>query len=143
VISGGERILTFMAAEETTLLHVPLERMQTPLRLDADFAARLAQMADASTQTVIWMARDLLIRDSARRLTAVLLRVTAVGEVPPDDPAGYAMTQAELGEMANMSRHQVNRTLGILRRYGWLELGYNCIRLLDVPALMAFAYSED
>jgi CRP-like cAMP-binding protein len=143
VLSGGNRTLTFVAAEATTLLRVPLERLRPHLLADPDFAARLAQMADASTETVIRVARDLLIRDSGQRLAAVLLRVTAMGEVPPEDGGGYWLSQGELAEMANMSRHHVNRTLGMLRKSGWIALGYNRIRLLDVAGLTAFAYSED
>jgi CRP-like cAMP-binding protein len=125
------------------LLQVPLERLRPRLQVDADFAARLAQMADASTETVIRVARDLLIRDSARRLAAVLLRVTAMGEVPPGDANGYALTQVELGEMANISRHHVNRTLGMMRRAGWIDARYNRIRLLDVASLKVFAWSDE
>jgi len=143
VLRGGPRTLTFIAAEPTTLLQVPLERLRPRLQGDPDFAARLAQMADASTETVIRVARDLLIRDSARRLAAVLLRVTAMGEVPPGDGQGYALTQAELGEMANISRHHVNRILAMMRRAGWIDARYNRIRLLDVAALKAFAWTDE
>jgi CRP-like cAMP-binding protein len=141
-LGGGDRILTFLAAEPTTLLHVPLEPLRQQMREDADFAVRLAQMADMSTATVIWMARDLLIPDSSRRLAAVLLRVTAMGEVAPADQEGYVMTQTELGEMANASRNQINRVLGTLRRAGLIAVGYNRIRLLDVEGLKAFAYAD-
>ncbi len=142
VLSGGERTLTFVAAEQTRLLHVPLEQLRPQLRSDPDFAMRLAQMADASTETVVWMARDLLIRVSGRRLAAVLLRVTAMGAVPPSDPDGYAITQADLGEMANISRHQVNRIIGKLRQAGLIDASYNRIRLLDLEGLKTFAYAE-
>jgi CRP-like cAMP-binding protein len=143
VLRGGPRTLTFVAAEPSTLLQVPLDRLRPQLQNDPDFAARLAQMADASTETVIGVARDLLIRDSAKRLAAVLLRVTAAGEVPPDNEQGYALTQAQLGEMANISRHHVNRILGMMRRAGWIDARYNRIRLLDVAALKAFAWADD
>jgi CRP/FNR family transcriptional regulator, cyclic AMP receptor protein len=142
VLSGRERTLTFIAAEPTVLLQVPLEQLRPQLRSDPDFAARLAQMADTSTDTVIRVARDLLIRDSAQRLAAVLLRVTVMGEVPPADPEGYAISQSELGEMSNISRHQANRILARLRRAGLIEVGYHSIRLIDVPGLRAFAYAE-
>jgi CRP-like cAMP-binding protein len=140
---GGPRTVTFVAAEQTTLLQVPLECLRPKLQVDPDFAARLAQMADASTETVIRVARDLLIRNSARRLAAVLLRVTAMGEVPPGDGNGYALTQAQLGEMANISRHHVNRILGTMRRAGWIDARYSRIRLLDVAALKAFASTDE
>jgi CRP/FNR family cyclic AMP-dependent transcriptional regulator len=143
VLRGGPRTLTFIAAEPATLLQVPLDRLRPQLQNDPEFAARLAQMADASTETVIGVARDLLIRDSAKRLAAVLLRVTAAGEVPPDNEQGYALTQAQLGEMANISRHHVNRILGTMRRAGWIDARYNRIRLQDVAALKAFAWADD
>jgi len=143
VLRGGNRSLTFVAAVPSTLLQVPLERLRPQLQNDPDFAARLAQMADASTETVISVVRDLLIRDSARRLAAVLLRVTAAGEVPPDNEQGYALTQAQLGEMANISRHHVNRILAMMRRAGWIDARYNRIRLLDVAALKAFAWTDE
>ncbi len=72
-----------------------------------------------------------------------MLRVTAMGEVPPGDGDGYALTQAELGEMANISRHHVNRILGMMRRAGWIDARYNRIRLLDAAALKAFAWSDE
>jgi CRP-like cAMP-binding protein len=142
VLGGGERILTFQASEPSILLHLPLDQLRPQVQADPDFAARLAQMANSSTETVIWMARDLLIRDSGRRMAAVLLRVTAMGQVPPSDSHGYALTQAELGEMANISRHQVNRIFGVLQRAGLVEVSYNRVRLVDVEGLMAFAYPD-
>jgi CRP-like cAMP-binding protein len=143
VLRGGPRTLTFIAAEPTTVLQVPLDRLRPHLQNDPDFAARLAQMADASTETVVGVARDLLIRDSGRRLAAVLLRVTTAGEVPPDTEHGYALTQAQLAEMANISRHHVNRIVATMRRAGWIDARYNRIRLLDVPALKAFAWTDE
>jgi CRP-like cAMP-binding protein len=142
VLGSSERTLSFQAFEPSALLHLPLDQLRPQIQGDPDFAARLAQMANASTDTVIWTARDLLIPDSGRRLAAVLLRVTAMGKVPPADPRGYALTQAELGEMANISRHQVNRTFAVLQRAGLVEVSYNRVRLIDVEGLMAFAYPD-
>jgi CRP/FNR family transcriptional regulator, cyclic AMP receptor protein len=142
VLGGGERLLTLQASEASVLFHVPLDVLRPQVQSDPDFAARLAQMANAGTETAQWVARDLLVRDSGRRLAAVLLRVTAMGEVPPSDSHGYVISQAELGEMANISRHQVNRIFGVLQRAGLVEVGYNRVRLIDVEGLMAFAYKE-
>ena len=142
VLRGGRRTLTFVAAEPSVVLHVPLSRLRPRLQREPEFAARLAQMADAGTETVVGVARDLLIPDAARRLAAVLLRVTTAGDVPPADERGYELTQAELGEMANVSRHHVNRILGTFRRAGWIDVGYQRIRLDHVAALKRFAWEE-
>jgi CRP-like cAMP-binding protein len=79
VLRGSSRSLTFVAAEPSTLLQVPLERLRPQLQSDPDFAARLAQMADASTETVIGVARDLLIRS-----TPLSIRIRLVGSNSPD-----------------------------------------------------------
>jgi CRP-like cAMP-binding protein len=44
--------------------------------------------------------------------------------------------------MANISRHHVNRILAKMRSDGWIDARYNRIRLLDVPALKEFAWTE-
>jgi hypothetical protein len=56
---------------------------------------------------------------------------------------GWLSRQPQLGEMANISRHHVNRILGTMRRAGWVDARYNRIRLLDVAALKAFAWTDE
>jgi CRP-like cAMP-binding protein len=141
-LRGGARSLTFIAAEPTLLLHVPLDRLRAQMQAEPEFLTRVAQMADENTETALWVARDLLIPDSARRVAAVLLRVTALGEVPPDQTSGYPLSQGQLGEMANLSRHQVNRVLGRFQRSGWIACSYGRVALLNVAALKQFAYAE-
>lgn len=143
VFSGGKRMLGFVATEPSCLLQVPLEKLRPPLRDDPDFAARIGHMAEASNEIATATTRDLLIRDSTRRLAAVLLRVTAMGEVPPGDPQGYFITQGELGDLANISRHQVNRIFAMLQRAGLIDVNYNRVRLLDIQRLKDFAYAEN
>jgi CRP/FNR family transcriptional regulator, cyclic AMP receptor protein len=142
LLSGGVRKLSFVAIEASQLVNVPLTQLRPRMKADGDFASRLGQMADIATSTVISVSRDLLTSGAAQRLAAVLLRVTVHGEVPPPSPEGYALTQSELGEMANISRHQVNRILSDMQKSGWVRLGYNRIALIDVPALAGFAYAE-
>lgn len=141
-LSGGHRVHGFVAAEATVLLQVPLSKLGPRLQDDPEFALRIGQMADIGVRILTRIARDLLTPDSSRRLAAVLLRVTAMGEVPPADASGYVITQHELGEMANLSRSQVNAALRRFREAGWIGVGYNRIRLLDVTGLKAFAYGD-
>jgi len=141
-LRGGTRTLSFIAAEPTVLLQVPLSRLGPKMQEDAGFAKRIGGMADIGSTILAWIVRDLLTPSSSRRLAAVLLRVTAMGEVPPADASGYVISQRELGEMANLSRSQVNAALGRFRASGWIDIGYNRIRLLDVEGLLAFAYED-
>jgi hypothetical protein len=45
--------------------------------------------------------------------------------------------------MANLSRHHVGRKLASFEAPGWIDCGYNRIRLLDAEALGAFAYGDE
>jgi CRP-like cAMP-binding protein len=53
------------------------------------------------------------------------------------------MTQAELGEMANVSRPHVNQVLGELKKQGWISMCYQRLRVTDVEGLRNFAATED
>lgn len=141
-LSGSQRIHGFVAAEASILLQVPLSKLRPMMQEDPLFALRIGQMADIGVRILTQIGRDLLMPDSSRRLAAVLLRVTAMGEVPPADASGYVLTQRELGEMANLSRGSVNAALRRFQASGWVEMDYNRIRLLDVAGLKAFAYQD-
>jgi CRP/FNR family transcriptional regulator, cyclic AMP receptor protein len=143
VLHGGPRVLTFRAIEPTRLLFVPRTRLVPLMQGDADIAIRVGQLAEIGNRLGTWAMRDLLTPDAGRRLAAVLLRVLGMGEVEPDDPQGFWLTHAQLGEMANLSRHHVGRKLALFEAEGWIACGYNRIRLLDAAGLGAFAYGDD
>jgi CRP/FNR family cyclic AMP-dependent transcriptional regulator len=87
---------------------------------------------------------DLLIPQADRRIAATLLRLTRADEDErPEDPRGFRLRQAELGEMANASRQIVNRALSRFAGSGWIALGYQRIAVLDPAALAAFANAAE
>jgi CRP-like cAMP-binding protein len=143
VLHGGPRELTYRAVEPSRLLFISGSRLVPMMRSDADIAIRVGQLAEIGNRLGSWIARDLLTPDAGRRLAAVLLRVLGTGDVVPDDPNGFWLTHAQLGEMSNLSRHHVGRKLGAFEAAGWIACGYNRIRLLDAQALGAFAYTEE
>jgi CRP-like cAMP-binding protein len=141
---GGRRTIGAFATENSLLLNVPLPALRTLMHEDAKMTRLVGGMANLGTVLAAWVACDLLIPDAPRRIAAVLLRVTGALEgVEPNDPRGFVLTQTELGDMANASRNHVNRVLGSFFESGWIEQRYGHLRLRDVAALKAFAYSED
>jgi len=44
--------------------------------------------------------------------------------------------------MANLSRHHVGRKLAAFEGAGWIQCGYNRVKLLVPEALTAFAYGD-
>jgi CRP-like cAMP-binding protein len=142
-LTGGHRTLTFRAVEPSRVLTVPLAKLREMMAQDAEILRLVGIMADRGSVLLTNAALDLLTPEAPRRIAAVLLRVTAAHDgLQPDDPRGFLLTQTMLGEMANASRHHVNRVLGDFTQRGWIAKSYNHIRLLDVPALTAFAYTE-
>jgi CRP-like cAMP-binding protein len=143
LLHGGPRVLTYRAIEPTRLLFIDRTRLVPLMREDPDVAIRVGQLAEIGNRLGAWAMRDLLTPDAGRRLAAVLLRVLGMGEVEPEDPQGFWLTHAQLGEMANLSRHHVGRKLALFEAEGWIGCGYNRIRLLDANGLGAFAYGGD
>ena len=113
------------------------------MQIDPTIAVRVGQLAEIGNRLGSWIARDLLTPDAGRRLASVLFRVLGTGEVVPDDPQGFWLTQQQLGEMANLSRHHVGRKLASFEKAGWISCGYNRVRLVDAEAPSAFAYGDE
>lgn len=143
VLGGQARTMGMRALEDSELLSVSLPALKQLMEVDSRAGQLLGDGANFGADIASWVACDLLISDGARRITAVLLRVTGVLDgLPADQPRGFLLTQHDLGEMANASRHHVNRVLGMLSREGWIATSYNHIHLLDVAALKRFAFED-
>lgn len=139
---GGRRSQGMRAMEDSVLLHVPLAPLEALVKSDPVAARAIGSMADGGSILATRIISDLLIPDASQRIAAVLLRVTAAEEgLEPHHPDGFLMTQAELGEMANVSRPYVNRVLRELEDRGWLAKRYQRLRIIDVEALRGFAAS--
>jgi CRP-like cAMP-binding protein len=142
LVSGARRNQGMRAMEDSELLYVPLAPLEALVKVDPIAARSIGSMADGGSILATRIISDLLIPDAGQRIAAVLLRVTAAEEgVEPHHPDGFLMTQAELGEMANVSRPHVNQLLGELERKGWIAKNYQRLRIVDVEGLRGFAAS--
>ena len=104
---------------------------------------RLAQQLWSGQMQAIRVISDLLIPKAPRRVAAVLLRATGYGEVEAGHADGFVLTQAQLAQMANCSRHVVNRTFVQFEHEGWIAARYNRVRIVDEKALTDFAYAAE
>jgi CRP-like cAMP-binding protein len=133
LMAGGRRVLGLRAMEPTVALLVPLAALQALARDSAEATRAFAVLVNANMGVLTTAVSDLLIPRADRRIAAVLLRVTGPGPTP------RALSQADLGEMANASRQLVNRTLLGFAARGWVALDYRRIAVLDPAALAGFA----
>ena len=143
ILTGGGRSLGFEAVEPSILLTVPLASLKAIGQADSDAIRRIGGQATQAMTLAASVAADLLIPQSAQRVAAVLLRVTAAEKgILPEHPDGFLLSQQLLAEMSNSSRNHVNQILGEFRAAGWVATRYNRIALTNVPKLLAFAYAE-
>lgn len=139
LLGTGARTLTFLATEESHVLCVPLASLREIGRTSPDWAAALGRLGQLASQQANMIITELLLPRAEQRIAAVLLRATAVLErAAADLPDSFAMSQSEIGEMANASRNMVNRILGRFAALGWVEVGYNRLRIRKPLALQAF-----
>lgn len=143
LVPGEGRTQGMRAMEDSILLHVPLAPLQALMKDDPVAARCIGNMADGGSILAVRIISDLLIPDATKRIAAVLLRVTGAEEgIEPSHPDGFLMTQAELGEMANVSRPHVNRVLGELAAKGLIKRHYQRLRVTDVHGLRTLAAAE-
>ena len=86
------------------------------------------------------VAADLLIRDSSRRCSAVLLRLSGrrFEESGESDQVEVLVTQDDLASAANLSRTSVRSILQRLATRGLIKQSYRGIIISDFGALRAF-----
>lgn len=143
LLTGSQRTMTFRAMEETEVVLVPLSELRPQMAADPAFAGMIAMLTEDACRASIEVACELLIRDAPRRVAATLLRVTAVREgIKSAFPQGFRINQADLGEMACLSRMHTNRILNDLQARGLIALKYNHIDIIRPDALAAFVRQD-
>ncbi|MFG1239778.1 Crp/Fnr family transcriptional regulator [Xanthobacter autotrophicus DSM 597] len=140
-LSGQTRVFTFRAIEPGSALHLPIAGVNKLRTEDPSAIQRIGALAEENMKLAIHVVSDLLIRSTDRRISAALLRISGASVADPSPPPHEVMmTQSELGEIANASRDVVSRLLKRMQTQGWVELGYNRIRIVDADALQSFTY---
>lgn len=143
MVGDAERNISVTAMEDSVYLYVPLLSIQKILAEEPDGPVRLARLSNEKVINIMRIACDLMIADTARRLAAILLRVTAADDgVEPVDPEGFHITQSDLAEMASASRPYVNKVLGDFVERGWIWKRHHRIRILQPEQLRSLAYDE-
>jgi len=141
IVAERRRLLSFRAAEPSVTLHLPLAAIRELSAASIEAASAFADLASVNMQVAVRVVSDLLIPGADRRIAATLRRVTRADEGEgPDDPLGFRLRQAELGEMANASRRSVVRALAAFEAKGWIGISRHRIAVRDAAALERFAH---
>ncbi|MFO1089584.1 MAG: Crp/Fnr family transcriptional regulator [Hyphomicrobiales bacterium] len=140
-LTGRRRTLTFRAIEASHVLYLPLPRLADLGSHLPELKSRIAALSEMNFTIAIRTIGDLLIRSGAQRVAATLLRAAGF----PDEGVGgppwpIRLSQSEIGEMANVSRDRVNRTLADFQRRDWISQRYREIVVVDGEALRRYAF---
>lgn len=124
------------AVVDSTLLHLPLDRMDQIAARDPRLTQAVAQILMMSVEVLLQVIHDLQKPDAARRIASVLQRTTWIGE------ESIPITQSDLATMANTSRRQALNALKHFSAEGWVTTSYRSVTVIDVEALREFAESQ-
>jgi CRP/FNR family transcriptional regulator, cyclic AMP receptor protein len=139
IITGGPRIIGLNAAKQTELLHVPLPCLRELLKGEPGFWRWFALLAFEHQRTAVAAVADLMIRDHAKRLVAVLLRLADARTKWPESvgPIEVEASQSDLATMANIARTTANTTLRKLGSAGHVKVTYGRIQVVNPDSLRA------
>ena len=142
-VTGGPRFLAVIALEASELFLIPRVLITQMEAEGFGIRARIAQQLWSGQMQAFRVVSELLIPKAPRRVAAVLIRATGYGEVEAEHPDGFVLTQTQLAQMANCSRHVVNRTFVQFQHDGWIAARYNRVRILNEKALTDFAGTSE
>jgi CRP-like cAMP-binding protein len=141
--TGLPRYISARVMEPSVIAHLPLARIEAMLLADPLTARMFAGLAEFNAWLAVALACELAITSGARRIAAVVMRATGAHfGLVPQHPDGFALTQTEIGEMANVSRLHCNRILAQFCDRGWIRMGYGRIMVTNPQALGDFAWND-
>jgi len=126
------------AVVSSLLLQVPLPDARKILAADPVGWEFLGRQVLKDSLRFASVAVDLLLGDPERRLAAILLHQVGCRRAGSATWAIH-LSQAEFGEMANLSRQPARRILHDLAARGWIRNRYRFIQVLDADALRRLA----
>ena len=130
------RRVELRALVDTCLMHLPLEAIDQMAARDPNVVRYISLILMMNVDTLLRVAHDLQQPEAARRIAAVLWRISA-------DARPVPLSQTELGVMANASRKQVNAALQRFEACGWLTKTYRSITVMNSTELRRFAAGDD
>jgi CRP/FNR family cyclic AMP-dependent transcriptional regulator len=120
------------AIRDSYLLHLPLRAIDEIVRHDPSAWRHLASLTVEHLDESIGAADDLMIRNHAKRLVAILLRVGNCRLSTPQDsrPIDIDLNHDDLATIANVARTTAGAILRKLELDGLLALSYRRISIL-------------
>jgi CRP-like cAMP-binding protein len=132
-ITGQPRPVSLKASGETALLYLSQSDIAEIAQLNPTYWRFFVIPLMEHLNVALGAVADLMIRDHAKRLLAVLLRLGGCRTGHPTEEIGpieVDVSQNDLAGMANVARMTASATLRKLTNAGFVELGYGRVLIL-------------
>jgi len=129
---GGPRLVTAIAGERSTLLHVPDHALAEIARSEAGVWHSFTELLYSQLASALALAGAMIHLPPPARVAARLVMLSGSG-------ARVAVTQSQLAELTGLSRKTVNAHLRALEDEGILARDYRAIVVKDRARLRARA----
>jgi CRP-like cAMP-binding protein len=130
---GGPRLVTAIAGEHSTLLHVPDHALAEIARSEADVWRSFTELLYSQLASALALAGAMIHLAPPARVAARLIMLSA-----SHDP--IRVTQSQLAELTGLSRKTVNLHLRALEAEDIISLAYRAIAVKDPARLRARAH---
>ena len=125
LMGGQRRRFAVQARTPGEVIYLSIEDIDALCRSTPAWHRLFGTLAFENLAVAAGIITDLQLRRSEARLAAVLLRAAGRTVLTPQRKLlPVRLSQAELGEMANVSRQLVNATLRRWQAAGWIDLRY-------------------
>ena len=129
---GGPRLVTAIAGEDSTLLHVPDHALAEIARSEAGVWRGFTELLYSQLASALALAGAMIHLPPPARVAARLIMLSA-------SHAPIRVTQSQLAELTGLSRKTVNLHLRALEAEGIIRLAYRAIAVMDQTRLRARA----
>jgi CRP/FNR family transcriptional regulator, cyclic AMP receptor protein len=131
------RLANSRAIVATVLLCIALTDMRRILAARPEWWEHIATLGFEAGLVYGRIATDLMLPSADRRLAAMLLH--QAGCRHSGAPWPINLTQAEIGEMINLSRHPTRKLLNAFEQEGWIRQTYRCVHIILPHPMRALA----
>jgi CRP-like cAMP-binding protein len=139
-LDGGTRTHDATAVTDTTLLHVPLSRLEALAASDPLWWRALGQLVAEKMRAVFTGLEDLAQPSAPVRVARRLLAMSqGYGMRTASAPSErVSVSQEQLGAMLSLTRQTVSEVLRRFEAEGWVRRRYGAVELLDPEGLARF-----
>lgn len=135
---GRPRLANVVARMPSVILFVPYLALRQILAANSGWWEHFGMLAYEHVMTYGQLAVDLLLPETRARTAAILLHQAGLRNAG-EGPMTLALTQEEIGAMANLSRHPMAKLLHGFEADGLIQPGYRQIVVLQAATLRRIA----